>query len=218
MPYLLAGKKALVTGSTDGLGRKIVLELARREANIIVHGRDRKKVDGVVKELREIYPRGKFGKIVCDLNKLDSIEPAFSGIRNLDILVNNAGAWLEGNTADAKLEKIIELVNVNLGAPLLITRTLFLGAAKSQFGQILNVVSIVELKLGGFYHTIYSATKFGLQALAKPWKKNMTINSSGLWDITGGMETNLFKKPNDYQNMSRGCLIRRNRLKQSCLC
>ena len=83
-----------------------------------------KKVDGVVKELREIYPRGKFGKIVCDLNKLDSIEPAFSGIRNLDILVNNAGAWLEGNTADAKLEKIIELVNVNLGAPLLITRTL----------------------------------------------------------------------------------------------
>ena len=47
-------------------------------------------MDGVVKELREIYPRGKFGKIVCDLNKLDSIEPAFSGIRNLDILVNNA--------------------------------------------------------------------------------------------------------------------------------
>ena len=202
MPYLLAGKKALVTGSTDGLGRKIVLELARREANIIVHGRDRKKADSIVKELIGIHPGGKYEAIVCDLNKSGSIESAFSGIKNLDILINNAGAWLEGNTADAKPEKIIELVNVNLGAPLLITRTLLPVLQKSQFGQILNVVSIAGVEIpAGYYHTIYSATKFGLQAFSEALEKeydNKQLRIMGYYP--GGMETNLFKKAgNDYQ-------------------
>lgn len=202
MPYLLVGKKVLVTGSTDGLGREIALELARREANIIVHGRDQKKADRVVKELKKVYPVGDHGAIVCDLNKSCSIESAFSGIKNLDILINNAGAWLEGNTADAKPEKIIELVNVNLGAPLLITRTLLPVLQKSQFGQILNVVSIGGVEIPtGYYHTIYSATKFGLQAFSEALEKeydNKRLRIMGYYP--GGMETDLFKKAgNDYK-------------------
>lgn len=202
MSYSLAGKKVLVTGSTDGLGRKIALELARREADVIVHGRDKQKADNVVKELRNIRSGGKYETIVCDLNKLDSIESAFSGVKSLDILINNAGIWQEGNTADVSQEKIIEIMNVNLGAPLLTTRVLLPVLQKSKFGQILNVVSIAGVEIpSGYFHTIYSATKFGLQAFSEALEKeydNKRLRIMGYYP--GGMETNLFKKAgNDYK-------------------
>ncbi|MBI5356746.1 SDR family NAD(P)-dependent oxidoreductase [Candidatus Collierbacteria bacterium] len=202
MSFSLVGKKALVTGSTDGLGRKIALELAKQKADVIVHGRDVKKADSVVKELIGIYPDGKFESIVCDLNKSGSIEPVFSGVKNLDILINNAGIWQEGKTLDVKAERIIEIVNVNLSAPLLIARTLLPVLQKSQFGQILNVVSVAGIEIpSGYFHTIYSATKFGLQAFSEALEKeydNKQLRIMGYYP--GGMETNLFKKAgNDYK-------------------
>lgn len=202
MSYLLAGKKVLVTGSTDGLGRKIALELARREADVTVHGRDNQKTDSVLGELRNIHPGGKYEAIVCDLNKPDSIELAFPGVKSLDILINNAGIWQEGNTIEVSQKRIIEIVNVNLGAPLLITRALLPILQKSKFGQILNVVSIAGVEIpAAYYHTIYSATKFGLQAFSEALEKeydNKQLRIMGYYP--GGMETNLFKKAgNDYQ-------------------
>lgn len=202
MSFPLFEKRVLVTGSTDGLGRKIAQELARREAHVIVHGRDRNKARNVVQELKNIYPEGEYEAVVCDLNKLDSIEPTFSGIKHLDILINNAGVWLEGNTVDAKQDKIIELLNVNLCSPLLITRTLLPVLQKSDFGQILNVVSIAGVEIpAGYYHTIYSATKFGVQAFSEALEKefdNKKLRIMGYYP--GGMETNIFKKAgNDYK-------------------
>jgi short-subunit dehydrogenase len=192
----LVNKTILVTGSTDGLGLKLVLELARQQANIIVHGRNEDKTKKVIKELQEIYPKGAHSYIVCDFNELTSIREAFGQVKKLDVLVNNAGVWVEGNTVDAEYDKIIEQIHVNLGAPILVTRTLLPILKQSEFGQILNVSSIAGVEIPfDYFHTYYSATKFGLQAFTEALVKefdNKPLRVMGYYP--GGMDTKIFTK------------------------
>lgn len=199
----LKGKTALVTGSSDGLGKQIVLELAKQKVNVIVTGRNEEKLEQVVKLLIQEFPEGKHSRIVCDLNKPDSVAETFSKIDNLDILINNAGVWTEGATIDVNPEKIIELVNVNLASYLLISRALLPTLLQSQFGQLLNVVSVAGYELpAGYFHTIYTATKYGLQGFSEGLTKefeNKNLRVMGFYP--GGMETNIFKKAgNDYKD------------------
>ncbi len=186
----------LVTGSTDGLGKKLVFELAKQGANPIVHGRDEKKVAEILNMLTSKYPAVSVQAIICDLNQPKTIASAFKAITHLDVLVNNAGVWLEGDTIEATDSKIEELVHVNLLAPLLVTRTLIPTLIKAPFAQILNVSSIAGVEIpSGFFHTIYSATKFGVQAFSEAMAKefeNKNIRVMGYYP--GGMETDLFKK------------------------
>lgn len=193
---IITNKVALITGSTDGLGKELAAALVKAGAKVIIHGRNREKVDQVVKELHA--ERG----IICDLSQPETITDTFSDIEGLDILINNAGVWLEGDTKDAPPEKILELVNVNLASHLLITRTLLSVLQKAEFGQILNVVSVAGIEIPfDYYHTIYSATKFGMQGFSEATAKefdNKNIRVMGFYP--GGMETKFFEKAgNDYQ-------------------
>lgn len=186
----LKGKNVLITGSTDGLGKVLAQELIKKGAKVIVHGRESSKVDAVVKEL------GADTGIVCDLNVPDRVSKAFSSIKSLDILVNNAGVWAEGATKDATDDKIVELVNVNLASHLIISKTLLLVLLKSEFGQILNTVSVAGIEIPfDYFHTIYTATKYGMQgfseALAKEFD-NTNLRIMGFYP--GGMETEIFVK------------------------
>lgn len=186
----LKGKKVLITGSTDGLGKVLAQELVKKGAKVIVHGRESSKVDAVVKEI------GAEEGIACDLTKPETVSEAFSSIQDLDILINNAGVWLEGATKDATDDKIIELVNVNLASHLIISKTLLPVLLKSEFGQILNTVSVAGIEIPfDYFHTIYTATKYGMQgfseALAKEFD-NTNLRIMGFYP--GGMETGLFVK------------------------
>ncbi|OGG36711.1 hypothetical protein A2110_00025 [Candidatus Jorgensenbacteria bacterium GWA1_54_12] len=189
----LKDKKALITGSTDGLGKLLAATLVRKGTQVIIHGRNKEKVENSVKET------GASAGVVCDFNVPDGVVGAFSGMGDLDILVNNAGVWLEGNTVDAPPEKILELVNVNLASHLLVTRTLLPKLQKAGFGQILNIVSIAGVEIpSGFYHTIYSAVKFGMQGFTEAMVKefdNKNLRVMGFYP--GGMETKIFEKAGD---------------------
>lgn len=203
MTLNLKNKTALITGSTDGLGKLTALELAGKGVNIIIHGRNEDKIKKILEELKEINKEGDFDSILCDFNNPQSIKEAFSKIEKLDILINNAGVWSEGNTIDIKEEKIIELSNVNLESYLLVTRTLLPILLKSEYSQILNVVSVAGYEIpSGYYHTIYTATKYGLQgfseALAKEFEgKNLRV----MGFYPGGMDTKIFEKAGEnYEN------------------
>lgn len=196
MAISLKSKTILITGATDGLGKVLAKELAEQHANVIVHGRSPEKVEKLIGELKRIYANGTYSGIVCDFRNPEDVAQKFSEIKQLDILINNAGMWLEGDTTDAKPEKIIELVSVNLAAPLIVTRVLLPVLKKAKFAQIFNTVSIAGVEIpSGYFHTIYSATKFGLQgfteALAKEYD-NKNIRVMGYYP--GGMETKLFAK------------------------
>ncbi len=186
----LTGKKILITGSTDGLGKDLASTLVSMGAEVTIHGRNREKVDAV----RTLI--GAHAGIVSDLNVPEGVAEAFSQIDELDILINNAGVWAEGDTIAITPEKIIELTNVNITAHMLVTRALLPKLLSSEFGQILNVVSVAGIEIPfDYFHTIYSGAKFGMQGFSEALAKeffNKNIRVMGFYP--GGMETDLFTK------------------------
>jgi NAD(P)-dependent dehydrogenase (short-subunit alcohol dehydrogenase family) len=81
----LEEQRILVTGSTDGLGRRVAAELAERGAGVLVHGRDPGKVDEAAREVR-----AEAG-LVADLAELGQVRRLAAEAGRLDALVNNAG-------------------------------------------------------------------------------------------------------------------------------
>ena len=81
----LEEQRILVTGSTDGLGRCVAGELAARGASVLVHGRDRGKVDEAAREV------GAAAGLVADLSRLEDVRRLAGEAGELDTLVNNAG-------------------------------------------------------------------------------------------------------------------------------
>jgi NAD(P)-dependent dehydrogenase (short-subunit alcohol dehydrogenase family) len=75
----------LVTGATDGLGRALAAELARRGHEVVVHGRSPERVDAVAGEI------GSARALVADFARLDDVRALASQVRDIDVLVNNAG-------------------------------------------------------------------------------------------------------------------------------
>jgi short-subunit dehydrogenase len=196
MAINLKDKKVLITGSSDGLGRLLAIELAKLGANIIIHGKNEEKLSEVFEEVKNANREGDHASIVCDLSKPEAIESAFGEIGQLDILINNAGVWLEGDFGAATSQKMLELVNVNLASYILCLKTLIPILEKSEFGQVLNVISVagIEVPTDSTY-SVYCATKFGLQgfteALAKEYE-NKNIRVMGYYP--GGMDTGIFEK------------------------
>jgi NAD(P)-dependent dehydrogenase (short-subunit alcohol dehydrogenase family) len=90
----LNGKTCLVTGSTDGVGRHVALELAAAGATVLVHGRNRERAEHVIGEIRK-HGNGKTLFYPADLSSLQEVRELAASIRRnherLDVLINNAG-------------------------------------------------------------------------------------------------------------------------------
>src|SRR5919199_3311228 len=85
----------LVTGATDGLGKRVALELAGGGATVLVHGRSRERCEATIEEIREVTGNEKARAYLADLSSLGEVralaEHVRSGNDSLDALVNNAG-------------------------------------------------------------------------------------------------------------------------------
>jgi 3-oxoacyl-[acyl-carrier protein] reductase len=193
----LRNKKILITGSSDGLGKQLAIELSKLGSKIILHGRNEQKIKDVLGKLKgegHIY-------IVCDFNNPKDIEEKFSEIKELDVLVNNTGIWDERDTIEIEPEKIIEMINVNTASYLLVSRVLLPVLLKSEYAQILNTISVAGYELPeGYAHTTYTATKYALQGYSEAMQKefhNKNLRVMGYYP--GGMNTNIFNSAgNDY--------------------
>ncbi|MGH2533322.1 MAG: SDR family NAD(P)-dependent oxidoreductase [Thermomicrobiales bacterium] len=141
----LAGKTALVTGSTRGLGRTTAEWLAQEGAAIVVSGRDAGPVAESVAAMQALGV-DSFG-ISADLARVDEAHrlahETLARVERLDILVNNAGMSLRGNFWDVTDAEWDEQVNVNLRTPFILAQH----AAKHMIarrirGRIVNVSTI----------------------------------------------------------------------------
>jgi NAD(P)-dependent dehydrogenase (short-subunit alcohol dehydrogenase family) len=126
-----------VTGSTDGLGRRLAGELAARGGRVLVHGRDAAKVDGAAREV------GAAGAFVADLASLAEVRRLAEEVEELDTLVNNAGvgAVERSETPDGHMLTF----TVNYLSHFLLT--LLLLPKLREPGRIVNVASIGQAPL-----------------------------------------------------------------------
>ncbi len=93
----MVGKRVLVTGGTNGIGRQAALELARLGAEVVIVGRDPQKTDRVVGELRSAAPGATITSMLADLSSMASVRKLAADFlarhERLDVLVNNAGGF-----------------------------------------------------------------------------------------------------------------------------
>lgn len=138
-------KVVLITGSTDGIGKQTALELARKGAKVLLHGRDLEKGRSVLDELQgKIGSEGEF--FLADLSSQRQVRHLADEIRakheRLDVLINNAGTYEPERTlSEDGLEKTFA---VNYLAPFLLSRELLGLLHSSAPSRIVNVSSIAH--------------------------------------------------------------------------
>jgi NAD(P)-dependent dehydrogenase (short-subunit alcohol dehydrogenase family) len=168
-----AGRRALVTGSTGGLGVAIAGALAADGAFVVVSGRDEARGDAVVAGIRSAGGEAAF--VVADLaagigavrDVADAAAEAAGG--RIDILVNNAATLLMPTpTADVDEQALRDAFTVNVFAPFLLTGVLGPRMAEQGHGAIVNIGSITGLR-GSSGSAIYSATKAAIHSFTKSW-------------------------------------------------
>jgi acetoacetyl-CoA reductase/3-oxoacyl-[acyl-carrier protein] reductase len=178
-PTSLAGRVALVTGASRGIGRAIAVELARRGAKVALNFRSGvKDAESAAGEIAEMG--GEFLLVQGDVAKKGEaariVKEVLDKWQRLDILVNNAGI-----TRDRSMRKMTEedwaaVINVNLNGTFYCTSAAVPAMMNQRFGRIINISSVV----GG--QANYSASKGGIIAFTKTLalemaKFNVTANA-----------------------------------------
>ena len=87
----LTGRKAIVTGSTAGIGRATAEGLARAGAAVVVNGRGSERVDEAVRQIRQAVPDSDVSGVAADLSTAQGVEMLIKQVPDADILVNNVG-------------------------------------------------------------------------------------------------------------------------------
>jgi NAD(P)-dependent dehydrogenase (short-subunit alcohol dehydrogenase family) len=139
----LDGKTALVTGSTDGVGRVVAHRLGELGARVLVHGRDRARGEEVVAEIKKSGGKAEF--LAADLASLAEVrrlaQAVLAKTDRLDILINNAGIGTAGTTRQTSADGHELRFAVNYLAGFLLTRLLLPLLKASAPARIVNVSS-----------------------------------------------------------------------------
>lgn len=182
----LKGKKALITGSSSGIGAKSAILLSEYGVELGIHYFSNKS--GALNVAKEIEKRGKkcelFQGDLLDNNFTDGLVDQFvNAFGKIDILVNNAGApestkpFLELTWPDWE-----NTLKLNVLAPFFLAQNAFKSMQKSGGGKIINISSISAKYGGGFTSLHYGASKASLESVTKGFAKfgakyNILVNA-----------------------------------------
>jgi NADP-dependent 3-hydroxy acid dehydrogenase YdfG len=163
-PRALAGRTALVTGASRGIGAAVARRLAADGARVGLLARSEAPLHALASEIGE----GAF-VIACDIGGLGAAELAAGAIEEAtkggpDILVNNAGAFLIAPAGETSVEDFRGTLEINLVAPFSFARIFLDGMRRRGRGHIVTVGSIADrATFAG--NAAYAASKYGLRAL-----------------------------------------------------
>ena len=163
----LAGKNALVTGATGGIGEAIARMFHARGATVSVSGRREDKLNQLATELGE-----RVHVLPCDLANKEQVgqlvDQAIKAMGSLDILVNNAGLTKDNLFMVMKDDQWDEVIAVNLTSTFMLMRAAAraMMRAKSGYGRIINISSVSGI-IGNPGQGNYAASKAGMIGMTK---------------------------------------------------
>ena len=174
----LGGRTALLTGATGGLGPAIARALVRRGASVVLTARR-------VEVLEPLAAETGGRAVACDLSDRDSLLRLVDEAGPVDVLVAGAGNPGSGRIESFTLEEIDRAVDVNLRAPMILTRLVCEGMAERGGGHIVFISSLSG-KTGTVRTSVYAATKFGLRGFAQGVREDLRPLGVGVSTIFPG--------------------------------
>ena len=174
----LAGRTALVTGATGGLGQAIARALVRRGASVVLTGR---RADVLEPLAEETGGRA----LECDLSDREALLRLVDDAGPVDVLVANAGTPASGRIETFTLDQIDRAIDVNLRAPMMLARLMCEGMSERGGGHIVFMSSLSG-KAGTVRTSIYSATKFGLRGFAQGLRADLESHGVGVSTVMPG--------------------------------
>lgn len=162
----LAGKTALVTGASRGIGRAIAVELAAAGASVVISYRE------AAEEAEALAAEIGARAVRADVSDPSSAQALVEQAGDLDVLVNNAGITRDGLIVRMSDEDWRTVIDTNLSSCFYTCRAAARGMMRKRAGAIVNVSSIVGLH-GNWGQTNYAASKAGIVGFTKALAKEL---------------------------------------------
>jgi NADP-dependent 3-hydroxy acid dehydrogenase YdfG len=176
----LAGKTAIVTGASSGIGEATARRLAHSGCNVVVAARREDRLNALAAELGEgtlAAPADVTDPAACAALVARTVEHFGS----LDILVNNAGLGLYGSIAEGDPEDWRKMFDVNVLGALYTTRAAVRQMLRQESGDLVFVSSLAGRRVPRADGTVYAATKHAVNAIAEGLR--MDLNDKGIRTI-----------------------------------
>lgn len=193
-------KVIVITGASDGLGKTLTESLSK-ENNVIALATTEEKLQKVAEDNNCNYK-------VCDVSDYHQVEKCTNEIieefGKIDILINNAGLWIQEELEENDVERIHDVIDVNLLGMIYMTKAVIPIMKSRQDGIIININS-----QAGINHkaerVVYNASKWGVTGFSKSLQDEVAKYGIRVTDILPGMlKTDMFNKMNIKKNMENG--------------
>ncbi|MCK1492146.1 SDR family oxidoreductase [Bradyrhizobium sp. 180] len=169
----LQGKRVLVTGGSSGIGYAIAEAMLKRGARVVITGRRPGALHEAAGKLREF---GAVETVAADVGTEEgrkvTLASALKALGGLDILVNNAGGVRAGRLEDTSEAEIRAMIEVDLVAPILLTRAALPALRLGGDSLVVNITSGIALVAAPFYAT-YAGVKAGLAKFGESLRREL---------------------------------------------
>jgi 3-oxoacyl-[acyl-carrier protein] reductase len=167
-PFDLSGRVALVTGASQGLGRRLAEVLAGRGAAVGLAARQTAKLAALERAIAE--GGGRVASVALDVTDRDSIERAVGAVEDMlgpiDVLINNAGVAVSKSVLEQTEADWDQVIGTNLKGAFFVAQTVAKRMVERGGGNIVNIASVLALGVMG-HLAPYAASKGGLWQLTK---------------------------------------------------
>lgn len=165
----LAGKIAVVTGGSRGIGAAIAKGLGREGATVVInYNHSQEQAQAVVEEIEAVG--GSATALQADISEAEPtkefIEKVLEQFGRIDILVNNAGITRDKSFKKMSFEEWHKVIDTNLSSAFNTCKIALPSMLEQKYGRIINISSVIG-QSGGFGQTNYAAAKAGLIGFTK---------------------------------------------------
>jgi uncharacterized protein len=199
----IAGRVALVTGASSGIGRDTAIDLARRGARVAICARRKERLEETLAECRRHAPDSRAYR--CDVRERnqvrETVAAAASDLGTIDILVNNAGTSAYPLFVEASEDHFEEMMRSNYFPAVWFTREVIPSMIERGSGAVVFVSSFAG-RMATWRHTGYAASKFAMIGLAEALYYEVKPRGVHVAVINPGViRTELFEKGEGFEHL-----------------